>query len=99
MDPRTNAKVPHVAVGALPLIHSGYALAQLGKVTDAIEAMQESLAVAREREADHEIAFTLCGLADLAAFEPAAYDEALEEERLALFERLGIVRAPAFPLD
>ena len=37
--------------------------------------------------------------ADLAAFEPAAYDEALEEERLALFERLGIVRAPAFPLD
>jgi len=77
----------------------GYALAQLGKVTDAIEAMQESLAVAREREADHEIAFTLCGLADIAALEPAAYDEALEEERLALFERLGIVRAPAFPLD
>jgi hypothetical protein len=77
----------------------GYALAQLDKVTDAIEAMQESLAVAREREADHEIAFTLCGLADIAALEPAAYDEALEEERLALFERLGIVRAPAFPLE
>jgi tetratricopeptide (TPR) repeat protein len=76
----------------------GYALAQLGKTTDALEAMRESLDAAREREADHEIAFTLCGLSDLAALEPSAYDEALEEERVVLFERLGIVRAPVFPV-
>ena len=72
----------------------GYALAQLGRKDEALEAFAESLAAAREREADHEVAFTLCAMADLAG----ALDEPLGEERQLLLERLGIVRSFSIPL-
>ena len=75
------------------------ALAQLGRIEEARAALEESLRSAREREADHEVAFTLCAMADLAAAEGVAYDEALEQERVALLERLGIVAVQAMPLS
>src|SRR4051795_1455218 len=67
----------------------GYALAQLGRTEEAQSAFAESLEAARTREADHEVAFTLCAMADLAG----TLDEPLEEERQLLLERLGIVRS------
>jgi tetratricopeptide (TPR) repeat protein len=75
------------------------ALAQLGRIAEARVALEESLGSAREREADHEVAFTLCAMADLAAAEGMAYNEALEQERVALLERLGIVAVQAMPLS
>jgi tetratricopeptide (TPR) repeat protein len=76
----------------------GCALAQLGELGKARESLQESLQAAGERAADHEIAFTLCAIVELDALEGVETDEALEEERGFLFERLGIVRAPSFAL-
>jgi class 3 adenylate cyclase/tetratricopeptide (TPR) repeat protein len=72
----------------------GYALAQLGRAEEARRALDESLAAAREREADHEVAFTLSAIADVAG----TLDEPLEEERQLLLERLGIVRSFSVPL-
>ena len=50
-------------------------------------ALAESLKAARERQADHEVAFTLTAMADLATAE-APLDGPLEEERRLLLERL-----------
>src|SRR3954471_21121913 len=66
-----------------------YALAALERMNEATTALDESLSAAREREADHEIAFTLTAMADL-ALQPL--DEPLEKERQLLLERLGIIR-------
>src|SRR3954447_20980258 len=66
-----------------------YALAALDRRSEATTALDESLSAAREREADHEIAFTLTAMAELSS-EPL--DEPLEKERQLLLERLGIVR-------
>src|SRR3954447_18219450 len=72
----------------------GYALAQLGRTDEAEQALVQSLAAAREREADHEVAFTLCALVDVAG----TLDEPRREERQLLLERLGIVRSFSVPL-
>jgi tetratricopeptide (TPR) repeat protein len=72
----------------------GFAFAQLGRKDEAQEAFAQSLAAAREREADHEVAFTLCAMADLTQ----TLDEPLEEERQLLLGRLGIVRSFSVPL-
>ncbi len=68
-----------------------YAFAELGRTADAQAALAESLKAARERQADHEVAFTLTAMADLATAD-APLDDPLEEERQLLLERLGIVR-------
>jgi len=68
----------------------GYALAQLGRPDEAREALTASLTAARERQADHEVAFTLNAMKDLA--EDQTLDAPLEEEHQLLLERLGIVR-------
>jgi len=68
----------------------GYALAQLGRLDEARETLTASLTAARERQADHEIAFTLNAMKDLA--EDQTLDAPLEEEHQLLLERLGIVR-------
>ena len=70
---------------------AAYAFAQLGRTADAQTALAESLEAARERQADHEVAFTLTAMADLATAD-APLDDPLEEERQLLLERLGIVR-------
>jgi tetratricopeptide (TPR) repeat protein len=66
-----------------------YALVAIDRKDEALGALSESLDVARERQADHEIAFTLTAMSEL-DLEPI--DEPLEKERQLLLERLGIVR-------
>jgi tetratricopeptide (TPR) repeat protein len=66
-----------------------YALVALDRQDEAAGALSESLDAARERQADHEIAFTLTAMSELSG-EPL--DEPLEKERQLLLERLGIVR-------
>jgi tetratricopeptide (TPR) repeat protein len=74
-----------------------YGLAQLGQMDEARRTLDESLEAAREREADHEIAFTLTAMVDLAS-EDEPLDELLETERQLLLEQLGIVRPFTIPL-
>ena len=74
-----------------------YGLAQLGRMDEARRTLEESLDAAREREADHEIAFTLTAMADLAS-EDEPMDEPLEKERQLLLEQLGIARPFRIPL-
>jgi hypothetical protein len=64
---------------------------------EARRTLDESLEAAREREADHEIAFTLTAMVDLAS-EDEPLDELLETERQLLLEQLGIVRPFTIPL-
>ena len=66
-----------------------YALVALDRRAEAVDALAESLDAARERQADHEIAFTLTAMSEL---DGQPLDEPLEKERQLLLERLGIVR-------
>jgi class 3 adenylate cyclase/tetratricopeptide (TPR) repeat protein len=74
----------------------GCALAQLGRMNEARADLLESLAAAREKNADYEVALTLDALVDVgrAAGEPV--DE-LAGERDLIFERLGVVAMPPVP--
>jgi hypothetical protein len=56
-----------------------------------------SLLIARARGADHEVALTLDALLALHQVAGEGYDEALEEERDAIFDRLGVVALPNVP--
>jgi tetratricopeptide (TPR) repeat protein len=85
------------AQGPMLLRLRGYALLQRGDLEGAREAFDSSLRLARERGADHEVAFTLAALWDLAAARGVAVDVTLEAERGELYAKLGIVSEPAIP--
>jgi len=76
----------------------GYALAQLGRLPEAREAMDESVAEARGREAEYEEALALQGLARIGAVEGSADASVLEARYHAIFERLGVVTVPVMPI-
>jgi ATP/maltotriose-dependent transcriptional regulator MalT len=94
------AATPGVAP-QLPLLHRvrGYAHVQLGDLTTARVAMEESLDAARARGAEHEEALTLEALNQLDSALGLPIDAAREEARAALFDRLGIVATPEVPLE
>jgi class 3 adenylate cyclase/predicted ATPase len=85
------------AQGPMLLRLRGYALLQQGHTDAARDSFDASLGLARERGADHEVAFTLAACWDLAAAEGLEPDPALETERAELFAKLGIVSEPAIP--
>jgi len=82
-----------------PMLHRlrGYALLQRERFDEAREAFELSMRLARERSADHEVAFSLAALWDLAAVRGEVTNAELELERKTLFARLGIVGEPAIP--
>jgi class 3 adenylate cyclase/tetratricopeptide (TPR) repeat protein len=76
----------------------GCALAQLGRLSEARVALKESVAGARDREAEYEEALALHGLARIAAIEGRPDAPELEARYRAIFERLGVVAAPVIPI-
>jgi class 3 adenylate cyclase/tetratricopeptide (TPR) repeat protein len=76
----------------------GCALAQLGRLSEARVALQESVAGARDREAEYEEALALHGLARIAAMEEGPDAPELEARYRAIFKRLGVVAAPVIPI-
>ena len=76
----------------------GCALAQLGRLSEAREALEESVAGARGREAEYEEALALQGLARIGAIEGSSDAPELEARYRAIFERLGVVAAPMIPI-
>jgi hypothetical protein len=61
-------------------------------------ALQESVAGARDREAEYEEALALHGLARIAAMEEGPDAPELEARYRAIFKRLGVVAAPVIPI-
>jgi tetratricopeptide (TPR) repeat protein len=76
----------------------GCALAQLGRLSEAREALEESLAGASERGAEYEEALALQGLSRIAAIEANSDAAELEARYRAIFERLGVVAPPLMPI-
>jgi tetratricopeptide (TPR) repeat protein len=76
----------------------GCALAELGRLAEAREALEESAAGARGREAEYEEALALLGLARIAAIEENTDAPELEARSREIFERLGLVAAPMIPI-
>ena len=76
----------------------GCALAQLGRLSEAREALEESVAGARGREAEYEEALALQGLARIGAIEGSSDAPELDARYRAIFERLGVVAAPMIPI-
>jgi hypothetical protein len=76
-----------------PLLHRvmGACHDALGNVADADLAYDRALAVARQRGAAHEIAFTVAAIAERTRRAGRAVDEALLAEILPLQRRLGLV--------
>jgi hypothetical protein len=75
----------------------GYALIQAGPHDEARRALEESLRVARSRDARFEIAQTLEALARLGELE-GVLQLAYREECAAILEHLGVVKLPEIPL-
>ncbi len=73
----------------------GYAMAQIGRLDDAKAAFEASVAAARARGAEHEVALSLQGLARVARLRGEPWD-AIEAETVGIFDRLGIRAVPAF---
>lgn len=88
-----------VNVLLVPLVDRlrGYAFAQLGRLDEARQAFEESVAHARERGADHEVALSLQGLARVAR-RCGEDSTGIERETGVIFDRLGIRAVPVFPL-
>jgi len=76
----------------------GCAFAQLGRLSEAREALQESVVGARGREAEYEEALALQALARIGAIEGSSDAPELEARYRAIFERLGVVAAPVIPI-
>jgi class 3 adenylate cyclase len=72
----------------------GYALHQGRQGTKARPHLEESLRLAREAQAEYEVALTLRALAETGA--PQAEEQAAEAA--AIFERLGVIATPRVPL-
>jgi class 3 adenylate cyclase/tetratricopeptide (TPR) repeat protein len=75
----------------------GCALAQLDRVDEAWAALLESLAAARAKEADYELALTMDALVTLGRVTGRPIEE-LVRERDPILERLGVVATPETPL-
>jgi hypothetical protein len=67
---------------------------QLGDLEGAREALSISLTEGRAKGADHEVALALQALVTL-RFLLGEQTQAVEEERIDMFKRLGIVSTPA----
>ena len=76
----------------------GSALAQLGRLSEAREALKESVVGARGRDAEYEEALALQGLAWIGAIEGSSNAPDLEARYRAIFEHLGVVAAPMIPI-
>jgi class 3 adenylate cyclase/tetratricopeptide (TPR) repeat protein len=86
------AAMPGVAA-QLPLLHRvrGLALGLLGDAPAAFAALDDSLATARRRDAQHEVAWTLHAQCTLASALGAPLPSSLATERDRLFAALGVV--------
>lgn len=93
---RADAMGVNVHVPALQRIR-GYALMQLGELTRARAAVEESLRSAQVRLADYQVALSLDALAQLARLENGSAPTALEADRDAIYARLGVVAPPPGP--
>lgn len=82
-----------------PILHRvrGYALAQLGRWGEARTALEASLAAARDKEADYEVALTLQALIRLSASEGQAPPGAADE-CASILRGLSVAAVPAPPL-
>jgi tetratricopeptide (TPR) repeat protein len=75
-----------------------YALLQLGLEEEARVAFDESLATARERKMDYEVALNLDARLHVVRREGDASAGELERERDAIFDRLGVVWVLPIPV-
>ena len=75
----------------------GYAFLQLGDADAARAAFDASLASARARDADYEVALTLAALATAAVDDPERAD-GFGRESAALLARLGVRSLPGVPM-
>jgi hypothetical protein len=73
-------------------------LAQLGRLSEAREALKESVVGARGREAEYEEALALQALARIGAIEGSPDAPELEARYRAIFDRLGVVAAPVIQI-
>ncbi|MFL5737512.1 MAG: tetratricopeptide repeat protein, partial [Actinomycetota bacterium] len=86
------------AMGPLLLRVRGYALMQASRLDEAAQALEESLADARERGADYEIGLTLEAMSRLKRQLGEEADAAMELEYRGIFNRLGVRSTPEVPL-
>jgi tetratricopeptide (TPR) repeat protein len=84
-------------LSATVLRYRGYALAQLGDLTDAHEALERSLVLASEHDAAFEIALTLQALARVGELRGNDM-KAIAAEAEQRFGTLGVVWTPSVPL-
>lgn len=92
------------AVGGRPALEvslhrtRAYSLMQAGRLEDARRAVEDSLRLARAREAPFEAALSIEALSRLLRLEGLEPDEAAEAERAEILARLGVERTPEIPL-
>jgi tetratricopeptide (TPR) repeat protein len=85
---------------ATPLLQRvrGFALAQLGRPDEAVEAFETSVQNARDRGADFDIALGQIALERLARSRGELVDPVMREESWRILERLGVVAVAVDPL-
>jgi class 3 adenylate cyclase/predicted ATPase len=76
----------------------GYALAQLGQVEGACAALDRSVRLARERDAPFEVSLSLQGIVRLEQHDSTELTAARYDEMRDIFERLGVIATPAYPI-
>ena len=76
----------------------GYALAQLGQVEGACSALARSLDLARERDALYEVSLSLQGIVRLEQQDSNELTASRYAEMRDIFERLGVIATPAYPI-
>lgn len=76
----------------------GFAELQLGDTGAARDALEVSLAAARELDAVFDVALTLDAMVRLSVTQTGIVDVAARKEADALFTRLGVVRVLEVPL-
>ena len=83
-----------------PLLHRlrGYALAQAGDFEAAERALEQSLELARQSEAEHEIAATLLAVVEVARLRGIAPPEDAGPQAREILTRLGIASRPPSPV-
>jgi tetratricopeptide (TPR) repeat protein len=86
------------AMGPLLLRVKGYALMQASRLEGAAEALEDSLADARERGAEYEVGLTLEAMGRLKRQLGEEPDAAMELDCRGIFNRLGVRFTPEVPL-
>jgi tetratricopeptide (TPR) repeat protein len=76
----------------------GYALAQLDQTEGACAALDRSVALARERDALYEVSLSLQGIVRLEQQDSNELTAARFAEMRDIFERLGVIATPAYPI-